>query len=186
VFSFFVKYPERNGEVRLSNVFGEDTVLFLYGLSSGSETVNKGGTGHNLFPSTSAKEKVTSWLGKGLSVHAAERQRSRRKNEERICFSFFVDLKKYAHRQRYPRFEKRSIDEALRSDGDAWDRSCTDGGYYLIGFQRNAFWPSIFEGCSGAPVLSLIDNELSEDIPVKFMSCRHGGCRHSGRSEGTL
>jgi len=147
----FVKYPDKGTvKSRLSTVFGEDTVLLLYEafVLDVLETVEKGKYRFTIyFHPPSAQEKVASWLGKGhlYMPQNGSDLGERMKNAFASTFSEGFE-KVMLIGSDVPDLKKEIIDEAFASDADAVIGPAADGGYYLIGFQRDTFLPHIFEG----------------------------------------
>jgi len=147
----FVKYPDK-GKVksRLSKEFGEDTVLLLYEafVLDVLETVKKGKCRLKIcFDPPSAQEKIASWLGKSYVYMPQNGSDLGEKMKNAFASAFSEGFEKVMLiGSDIPDLKKEVIDEAFASDADAVIGPAADGGYYLIGFQRDSFLPHIFEG----------------------------------------
>lgn len=147
----FVKYPDK-GKVksRLSQEFGEDTVLLLYEafVLDVLETVNKGKYRFKIcFHPPSAQEKIASWLGKSYFYMPQNGSDLGEKMKNAFALAFSEGFEKVILiGSDIPDLPKEIIDEAFASDGEAVIGPATDGGYYLIGFKHSTFLPRIFEG----------------------------------------
>jgi uncharacterized protein len=147
----FVKYPDR-GKVksRLSKEFGEDTVLPLYEafVLDVLETVNKAKYRFKIcFHPPSAREKIVSWLGKSYVYMPQNGSDLGEKMKNAFASAFSEGFEKVMLvGSDIPDLPKEIFDQAFASDGEAVIGPATDGGYYLIGFQRDTFLPHIFEG----------------------------------------
>lgn len=147
----FVKYPDR-GKVksRLSKIFGEERVLRLYEgfVFDLLETLMKGGCRPTIcFHPPSAREKISLWLGEGY-VYKPQNGRDLGEKMKKAFVSAFSDEyeKVVLIGSDIPDLTQEIMDEAFASDGDAVIGPSMDGGYYLIGFRREAFLPSVFDG----------------------------------------
>jgi hypothetical protein len=147
----FVKYPEK-GKVksRLSKEFGEDTVVLLYEAFALDvlETVNKGKCWFTVcFHPPSAQEKIASWLGKSYQYMPQNGSDLGEKMKNAFAGAFSEGFEKVILiGSDIPDLSKEIIDEAFACNGDAVIGPAADGGYYLIGFNRDTFLPRIFEG----------------------------------------
>jgi rSAM/selenodomain-associated transferase 1 len=148
----FVKAPVLGRvKTRLSKVLGQETVLDLYKcfVTDIIATLNDRGPGIQIFyyPSRE-KQKMVEWLGSGLPLfpqegenlgermaHAFKKSFSDRFRQVVLVGTDFPDLPAYVFDEA---FEAININRAVI--GPAFD-----GGYYLIGFHRDAFTPDIFK-----------------------------------------
>lgn len=149
----FIKSPEK-GRVksRLASAFGEEKTLELYKsfVSSILGTLKgaKFPTEIFFYPADPA-EAVVDWLGKGFSYIPQRGQDLGERMENAFADSFSCGIwRALIVGTDIPDLAPAVIDEALSflEDHDAVIGPATDGGYYLIGFKKETFLPSVFHG----------------------------------------
>jgi len=148
----FLRYPEKGKvKMRLGEVLDGDTVLALYEnfVLDILETLERGGYTLRICytPGDRGKE-VTQWLGKERA-YFPQRGADLGERMKNAFSDAFADG--YAQAvivgSDMPDLPEKLIDKALQSDAaDAVIGPSVDGGYYLIGFRRDTFFPGIFEG----------------------------------------
>ena len=149
----FVKWPEKGKvKTRLAADLGEDAVYELYKcfVEDLLDTVANTGIQPLIsFHPEEAEDKVRAWLGSGYSYvpQVGAELGERMKNAFSQVFSDGVSQAVLIGSD-FPDFPAAIIKDAFSSlkRDDAVIGPARDGGYYLIGFRRKGFLPSIFDG----------------------------------------
>lgn len=150
---FFVKYPERGGvKSRLSERLGEHAALDLYKCFVRDILAMLAKSGYPVticFTPSDAAGRTADWLGTGYA-YAPQKggglgERMSTALEE--AFSAGDDAAVLIGSD-IPDLPQRILDEAFSAleRVDAVIGPAEDGGYYLVGFRREAFLPALFDG----------------------------------------
>ncbi len=149
----FVRCPKM-GKVksRLAAALGEGTALDLYESFVFDLISRLGGRSHPLlivFDPPDAEEEVRNWLGRGYVYIPQAGNNLGERMENAFVRSFAEGIEKaILIGSDIPDLTNHIISEAFGSldTHEAVIGPATDGGYYLIGFQRGTFLPEIFHG----------------------------------------